>query len=106
MDAQLVLLLEIQEVRTKSREFRSGSELSELERQHFGMDPEEAATSLEAKAAELEESLDPQVRRRYDLIAGRVDRVVVPVINGTCYGCFVSIARTTALLTSPTWALS
>ena len=91
MDTQLVLLLEIQEVRAKTREFRAGSEFSELEQQHFGMDPAQAADALEAKAAELEGALDPKVRRRYELIAGRVDRVVVPVINGTCYGCFVSI---------------
>lgn len=96
MDPQLMLLLEIQEVRAKARELRSGTELGSLEEEYFGMDPAAAADALEEKAGDLEAELSPPVRRRYDLIAGRVDRVVVPVIGGTCYGCFVSIPTATA----------
>jgi predicted nucleic acid-binding Zn-ribbon protein len=91
MDAQLIVLLEIQDLTAKVRELRAGSELGQFEKEHFGMDPGAAATQLEAKIGELEDRLEDRIRRRYDRIAGRMDRVVVPVIAGTCYGCLVSI---------------
>ena len=96
MDAHLTLLMEIQEIKAKVREFRSETELGALEEEHFGMDPQEAADELESKVEELVDRLDARVRRRYDLMAGRVERVLVPVINGTCYGCLVSIPTATA----------
>lgn len=96
MDTQLILLLEIQEVRAKARELRAGNELSEMEQRLFGMDPETAAAALDARVGELEKSLSERIRRRYEAIAGHLDRVVVPVIGGTCYGCFVSIPTATA----------
>ena len=60
------------------------------------MDPAAAATQLESKIGELEDELDVPIRRRYDRMAGRMDRVVVPVIAGTCYGCLVSIPTAAA----------
>ena len=96
MDAQLTLLMEIQELSARVRELRSGTQLGVLEEQHFGIDLEGAAESLEHKVEELVGQLDERVRRRYHLLAGRVDRVLVPVISGTCYGCLVSIATATA----------
>ena len=42
------------------------------------------------------ESLQPHLRRRYKQIAASQERVVMPVIEGVCYGCFVSIATATA----------
>ncbi len=51
---------------------------------------------LKEKIAELEDHLAPPVRRRYDRIASGLQRVVVPAINGMCYGCFVSIPTSMA----------
>ena len=96
MDDQLIVLLEIQDLMAKVRELRAGSELGKFEKKHFGMDPDDAATQLESKIGELEDALDERIRRRYDRIAGRMDRVVVPVIAGTCYGCLVSIPTAAA----------
>ena len=96
MDAQLTMLLEIQDLTAKVRELRAGSGLGQLEEKHFGIDPESAAKQLEQKIGELEDRLDDRVRRRYDRIVGRFDRVVVPVIAGTCYGCLVSIPTAAA----------
>lgn len=96
MDPQLILLLEIQEVRSKARELNAGKELSDLEQQVFGMDPLQASDALCARAQELEAQLAERIRKRYETIKGHLDRVVVPVIGGTCYGCFVSIPTATA----------
>ncbi|MDZ7779877.1 MAG: hypothetical protein U5R14_08085 [Gemmatimonadota bacterium] len=95
MNAQLVAMLEIQDLTSKARELE-GDELGDLERAHFGVNPEEAASTLRQKADELLEELEPRIRQRFRTISGRVDRAVVPVIGGTCFGCFVSIPTATA----------
>jgi len=40
--------------------------------------------------AELKERLEPVVRKRYLDLEATLDRAVVPVLNGICYGCFVA----------------
>lgn len=92
VNEQLVTLLEIQDLRSKARELREEGGLEELEQEHFNIDPAEAVASLEERIEELEGQLDPRVRGRYDRVKRSFDRVVVPVVNGVCYGCFVSIA--------------
>lgn len=96
MNPQLTVLLEIQDLRSKMRELQGETEMGALEKEHFSIDPADAVRMLEEKAAELEDQLGPSVRRRYDRLAGRLDRVVVPVIGGVCYGCFTSIATLVA----------
>ena len=89
MDPQLTVLLQIQDLTTKLREMEA--DLGEFEREHFGIDPGMACEVIREKISELEESLERPVRSRYQRIVGVVDRFVVPVIDGTCFGCFVSI---------------
>jgi predicted nucleic acid-binding Zn-ribbon protein len=101
VDAQLTALLEIQDMRAKVRELREDSGVGQLEADQFGIDPEAAAVTLEARIAELVGELPVPIRRRYERIAGHVDRVVVPVIGGICYGCFVSVPTATAGETDP-----
>lgn len=96
MNRNLVTLLEIQDLRSKARELRGRSDLDLLEEEHFNIDPKEAADRLEERLGGLEEELDGHIRRRYDRVKNNLDRVVVPVINGVCYGCFVSIATAVA----------
>jgi predicted nucleic acid-binding Zn-ribbon protein len=90
-----MLLMELQDLKAQHRELASNLELAEKEAEHFHMDPAEAVASLEEKVSELEDRLEPRIRSRYDRIAPQLDRVVVPVINGVCYGCFVSIPTAT-----------
>jgi len=104
MNEQLVLMLEIQDLTSKAREIESG-ELGALEKAHFGIDPIQAVTTLRAKAEELLGELDPNVRERFKRVVGRVDRAVVPVIGGTCFGCYVSIATATAGEQNPNSAI-
>lgn len=93
MNDQLTTLLELQDLRSKLREMQGeDSELQEVEAEHFGIDAERFIAQLEGKIEALEQELDERIRRRYRTAATRLDRVVVPVINGVCYGCFVSIA--------------
>lgn len=97
LSPDLMTLLEIQDLTSKMRELEGGLEFQQLEKEHFHIDAEEAVRQLAEKVAELEEQLDPRIRRRYGRIAGRLDRVVVPVINAVCYGCFTSIATSVAI---------
>lgn len=105
MHPQLMLLLEIQDLRAQHRELASGTPPG-VEVEHFNIDLEQAAEELEKKVGELEGKLAPPVRRRYRRMAPALDRVVVPVINGVCYGCFVSIATARAGEQDPNEALN
>lgn len=93
MNETLVTLLEIQDLRSKLDEFERQPEIEE---QEFNVDIDAAQEQLREKIDALSDGLEDRVRRRYRQIAASVDRVVVPVINGICYGCFVSIATARA----------
>ena len=90
MHPQLETLLEIQDLKTQRRELEE-AQLREVQESVFGLSTEEALAQLDGKILELEESLPVTVRNRYRRIAAKQPRVVVPVIRGTCYGCFVQI---------------
>lgn len=95
MNTALVLMLEIQDLRSKAREIQKGA-LGEIEQEHFDLDPSDAVQRLTEKADGLAQDLPPGIRSRFAQLATRFDRAVVPVIEGTCFGCFVSIASATA----------
>ncbi len=92
---QLVLLMELQDLRSQHRELGEEEAVREVEETHFQIDLEKARIELAEKIEELEAALDSSARRRYEQIRPHRDRVVVPVINGVCYGCFVSIPTAT-----------
>ena len=91
MHEQLEALLEIQDLKTQRRELSETPGERELQEEVFGIQIEEALAELDRKIAEMEGSLEARVRSRYDRLVGKRPRVVVPVIRGTCYGCFVSV---------------
>lgn len=91
MNSQLEMLLEIQDLKSQRRELEELSDEREVEEGLFAMRIDEALQQLTAKIEEMEGSLDPRVQSRYRRLAGRRGRAVVPVIRGTCYGCFVSV---------------
>ncbi|HEX8211102.1 MAG TPA: C4-type zinc ribbon domain-containing protein [Longimicrobium sp.] len=90
MHPQLEALLEIQDLKTQRRELGETSS-RDVQEAVFGLSTDVALTILDEKIAEMEEALAPEVRNRYRRIANKQPRVVVPVIRGTCYGCFVQI---------------
>lgn len=90
MHPQLETLLEIQDLKTQRRELQEAPS-REVQEAVFGLGVDDALTQLDEKIDEMETSLPAQVLSRYRRMAGKHQRVVVPVIRGTCYGCFVSV---------------
>ena len=91
MHEQLEKLLEIQDLKSQRGELLDQGAGRDVEEEVFNISVEDALEQLDAKMAEMEESLEPSVRGRYRKLSGSRGRFVVPVINGTCFGCFVSI---------------
>ena len=96
MNAQLEILLQIQDLKAQRRELEQGEEGSLVQSEQFGLDIDEAIASLDEKIADVEGELDPQTRSRYQRLAKGLNRVVVPAINETCYGCFVAVPTAVA----------
>ncbi len=96
MHPQLEILLQIQDLKAQQRELAEGASERQVQEEEFNLDPETAIASLHEKVVELEGELDPQVRKRYTRLSAGISRTVVPAINGTCYGCFVSVATAVA----------
>lgn len=91
MHSQLEALMEIQDLKAQRKELEETSAERQVEQDVFHMRVEEALADLDAKIVEMEGKLEPRVRSRYERLAGRRGRAVVPVIGGTCYGCFVAV---------------
>jgi len=91
MHVQLETLLELQDLKSQRRELQEMTTTRQVEEELFNVSIEDALATLDAKIEEVEEELPPPVRNRYRRLSGRTERPVVPVIGGTCYGCFVSI---------------
>ena len=89
MHPNLETLLEIQDLKTQRAALESGER--EVQESVFGLGVDEALGQIDEKIAEMIESLPPQVRSRYTRTSAKHARAVVPVIRGTCYGCFVQV---------------
>lgn len=89
MHPQLEILLQIQDLRLQQRELAEAGR--DVEEQEFNINVDKALDTLNEKIADLENELEPNIRQRYERISTGRGRPVVPVINGICYGCFVSI---------------
>jgi predicted nucleic acid-binding Zn-ribbon protein len=93
MHPQLEILLELQDLKAQKREMEEAAEqyTREIESEVFQVKPEDAVAHLQGKIDEMEGTLEPEVLKRYRLIAGRRPRAVVPVLQGMCYGCFMDM---------------
>ncbi|MEX2583500.1 MAG: C4-type zinc ribbon domain-containing protein [Gemmatimonadota bacterium] len=96
MHSQLETLLEIQDLKTQRADLLEQSESRGFEEEVFNISADEALQQLDEKIEEMEESLEAGIHSRYRRLAGSRGRFVVPVINGTCFGCFVSIPTAVA----------
>lgn len=88
MNAQLQVLIALQDILILIRDAKDPSRKKEYGRIGFKISN---LPALEQTQAELEEQLDPAVLRQYSRMKQRYGRVVAPVINSTCHGCFVKI---------------
>ncbi|MGD2122032.1 MAG: hypothetical protein PVJ76_09830 [Gemmatimonadota bacterium] len=91
MNPQLMLLLEIQDLHLQKTALLEEPGFDTVQEKHFNIDPQAAAAVLDEKINELKEGLDPGIRQRCERGFPTLGRMVVPVIGGVCYGCFVSI---------------
>ena len=91
MHPQLETLLEIQDLKTQRGELIELSASRAFEEEVFSISVDEAVQQLDEKIVEMEQTLDTPIRNRYKRLAGSRGRFIVPVINGTCFGCFVTI---------------
>jgi predicted nucleic acid-binding Zn-ribbon protein len=91
MNPQLMLLLEIQDLHLQKTALLEEPGFDSVQVKHFNIDPQSAAEALDEKIGELTKSLDPVIQRRCERGFPTLGRMVVPVIGGVCYGCFVSI---------------
>lgn len=91
MHPNLETLLEIQDLKTQRRELAETGGERDVQEAVFGLSVDDAVRQIDEKVTEMEASLPPQVRSRYTRVSARHARVVVPVIRGTCYGCFVQV---------------
>jgi len=91
MHPQLEILLQIQDLKAQRSDLVEVEGERRVEQEEFQINVDEAVERLDQKIAELEDELDPPVRSRYRRLTAGQGRAVVPVINGICYGCFVSI---------------
>ncbi len=96
MHPQLENLLEIQDLKSQRKELGETPSERQVEEEIFNISIDDALVQLDQKIAEMEAALSPPVRSRYQRLSERHWRVVVPVIRGTCYGCFVSIPTAVA----------
>lgn len=96
MHPQLETLLEIQDLKTQRGDLLDPQTGRTVEEELFGIRVEDALSQLDEKIEEMEGSLEPRVRHRYQRLLGSRGRFIVPVINGTCFGCFVSIPTAVA----------
>lgn len=91
MHPQLEILLEIQDLRGQKRALEEGN-VREVESEVFEMQVEDALGKIDEKIGELEDRLAEPAASRYTRIGGPEGRrVVVPVVDGVCYGCFMRV---------------
>lgn len=92
MHPQLELLLQIQDLKSQRRELEEvETGVAAVEQQEFNIDVEGAIAQLDRKIEEMKDGLDGRIRARLDKMSASHGRAVVPLINGTCYGCFTNI---------------
>lgn len=91
MHPQLELLLQIQDLKSQRRELAAATEAAHVEEEEFHVDVQQALTLLDEKIGEMKNSLEKRIRSRLEKISQSQGRAVVPLINGTCYGCFTMV---------------
>jgi len=87
MHAELEILLEIQDLRALERDITA----AEYAAAGIPVDVDAVTARLTERITERETALSPRTQSAYRRIAKRHERVVAPVLQGVCYGCFVHV---------------
>jgi predicted nucleic acid-binding Zn-ribbon protein len=90
VNSNIPLLVSLQDIDNLLRDFSEGEEANELRSLGFVLGKLE---ELKATREKVRSGVDPALLRAYDRLASVYKRrVVVPVVNGTCSGCFGALA--------------
>ena len=87
----LETLLEIEDLRALRRDIDVPDDAHTI----IWTDAPADAARLAERIAERERQLSPAVRSAYERLSRRHERVVAPVLNGVCHGCFVHVPTAT-----------
>jgi predicted nucleic acid-binding Zn-ribbon protein len=74
-----ILIKEMQDKKVQAQEKKLGFSLGNLEK-------------LEKAREELSGKIDKEILKHYEKLMQRYNRAVVPVRDGTCFGCFIKQA--------------
>ncbi|MFH1071679.1 MAG: hypothetical protein V1794_18830 [Candidatus Glassbacteria bacterium] len=95
-ESQLRLLMFLQDLLMLQKEMQDFQVVEKYEEMGFALDRKE---KIEESIREVTEQLDPELLRRFKMIAHKYDRPLAPVKNGICYGCFVSTPTGSKIVT-------
>jgi predicted nucleic acid-binding Zn-ribbon protein len=95
MHPHLEILLQLQDLKSQARELSESEPDQLVEQEEFHIDLEQAVRQLEERIDELKQELPAGVRGRLERFTSGGGRAVVPVIRGTCYGCFSALPTAT-----------
>lgn len=82
MDPNVERLIALQDLLQLERD------LEEMSYEEMGFESVEEG-AIQEQIEDLKSEIDPGVLRRYESIARKYDRPLVPVRRGVCFGCFV-----------------
>ncbi len=85
VNEQLLLLVALQDLDTMIREFEDKTHADKLTAMGFKLEGNE---DIQKARQELAETIDKPMLNRYERIAKRLGRAVVPITSNICLGCF------------------
>ncbi len=91
MGAQLDYLIKIQDLVNRKNEMESDAMVEQFEEMGFKIDRQRELEILNEAIEELISKLDHSTQEVYKRVSRKYPRPLTPVINGTCYGCFVAL---------------
>jgi predicted nucleic acid-binding Zn-ribbon protein len=91
MGAQLDYLIKIQDLVNRKNEMESDAMVEQFEEMGFKIDRQRELEILNEAIQEFINKLDHSTQEVYNRVSRKYSRPLTPVINGTCYGCFVAL---------------
>ena len=91
MGQQLDYLIKIQDLMNRKNEMENDATVEQFEEMGFKIDRKREVKILEETIQDILKQLKPSTQNVYNRVAVKYPRPLTPVINGTCYGCFVAV---------------
>ncbi len=91
MGEQLDNLIKIQDLKNRKIEMENDSLVEQFEEMGFRIDKQREIEILDEAIQEIIRKLDHSTQDLYNRVSRKYSRPLTPVINGTCYGCFVAV---------------